>query len=262
MARRKRQKNRTEAKNAQAARVQAQDSGRDSGAPQLAPPSASLAMDDCEPKAVASTSQAGGSPKRRPGVRLPTAVAGMFLTFVLGMYLGSLLPEMFQRQGSVADTQGEQPQPAPPPANASMRQELEQIISSLRERVQAEPDNAAEWIKLGNAYFDAQKPPQAIEAYEKALALLPDNADVWTDLGIMHRENHNPQRALECFRKALIINPAHQNSMFNEGVVLATDLNDKQGAAEAWGRLLAINPQAKGPDGRSVADMIKHLHLD
>ena len=197
----------------------------------------------------------------KAGVRVSTCIAGMFLALILGLYLGAMLPQIMQELAGKQPDAKSVPVPSQNPASqAEPGDSLARIIAGLEEKLKHSPNNADDWITLGNAYFDAGRPPFAISAYEHALALRPDNADVLTDLGIMYRESGRFDKALECFRRAITINPVHQNAMYNEGVVLAMDLDKKEDAERAWTRLLEINPQAKAPDGRSLREMIKNLH--
>ncbi|MBO4300166.1 MAG: tetratricopeptide repeat protein, partial [Desulfovibrio sp.] len=108
-------------------------------------------------------------------------------------------------------------------------------------------------------YFDTGQTRKAVSAYERSLTLAPDNADVLTDLGTMYRELGDYERAITSFRRASTVNPSHENALFNEGVVLYFDLHRKDEAQKAWQRLLRLNPDARAPDGRSVADILGTL---
>jgi tetratricopeptide (TPR) repeat protein len=114
-------------------------------------------------------------------------------------------------------------------------------------------------VQLGHQYFDADQPDKAISAYEKALAIGPQSADIWTDLGVMYRRTGNPQKAVEAFDHAMQIDPGHEISRFNKGIVLFHDLEDAQGALDAWESLLAINPSAKSAAGQSVRELVDHI---
>lgn len=224
-------------------------------------------------------------------VRRSTCVAGMFLTLILGLYLGSLLPGMLQdlaangheaRDGLPArgvarapDAAREHAAPSPTaatpaataaagtettgPSPVSLPDALARRLAALEEEARKHPDSATTWAEIGNLRFDAGQVREAIAAYERSLALAPGNADVLTDLGIMYRENGAPEKAVDCFRRALAVNPRHENALFNEGVVLRTDLGRTDEAAAAWRRLLEVNPQARTPDGRLVSEMIRQM---
>ena len=132
------------------------------------------------------------------------------------------------------------------------------MLAALKAKVRQNPNDVASWIQLGNLNFDRDAVPEAIEAYEKALALAPDDAMVHTDLGVMYRRAGRPKDALREFDRAIAIDPKLENPRFNKGVVLLHDLNDREGALQAWEELLKINPLAMAPNGQSVDELITH----
>lgn len=241
-----------------------------------------------EPQAAAKAKGAGKTPSL---VKLSTCAAGMFLTFVAGVYLGSFMPGILngmekERQAAMAPAArpappvekqiaekgsgeartGERPAPAlgasavpPKPAQPHVHPELAERVRQLEKEALSRPDDSKIWAELGNGYFDSHEPQKAISAYSHSLSLAPKNPDVWTDLGIMYREVKNYDKALECFREASGQNPEHINALFNEGVVLSVDLNRKSEAAGAWKKILEINPAAATPDGQKIADMVRQL---
>jgi cytochrome c-type biogenesis protein CcmH/NrfG len=130
------------------------------------------------------------------------------------------------------------------------------MLAKLEERVRANPRDAEAWIQIGHINFDNQQHEAAIEAYEKALAIDPTNAPVLTDLGIMYRRIGNPQEAVRRFDQAIAADPKLENPRFNKGIVLLHDLNDRAGAIAAWEALLAVNPVAEAPNGKSVDQLV------
>lgn len=233
--------------------------------------SASASLKQAPIKKVVKTSRSR-NPGRK-GVTLLTCAAGMFLTFILGLYIGTLIPGI---QNEVAPHYSSMPAENIPVQNAmtkvpdqasekisslpdSVPHDVAHRIDLLESEVAKTPSDSSRWTELGNLYFDVHLPERAIGAYEKSLAINPDNPDVWTDLGIMYREKDEFIKAVECFRRASGINPSHENALYNEGIVLATDLHNKNEAMEAWRKLLSINPAAHSPDGMPVSEMIKKL---
>jgi tetratricopeptide (TPR) repeat protein len=157
------------------------------------------------------------------------------------------------------------PGPAPTQTQAQVPQnridqpDRVRMIAALESETAKNPLNLEAWIQLGNEYFDTDQHEKAIQAYQKALELNPADANVWTDLGIMYRRNGNPQKALECFDKAIAADPKHEPSRLNKGIVLLHDLKDFDGAIKAWEDLLAVNPIAMAPTGRSVDEMVQQM---
>ena len=219
-----------------------------------------------EPRPQIAPGQAAkrGNVQARRAVPLPTCIAACFLTLVLGLYLGTLLPGVFEtmrHQGgvspAVSGAASAVSQAASPQGMGASSQNS--ALAELEAATRREPGNAAKWAELGNLYFDLGRPKEAINAYETSLRLKPGNPDVLTDMGIMYREVGSYQKAVDCFRQALAISPRHENSMFNEGVVLFYDLGRKPEGIQAWERLLKVNPGARTPDGRALADLLKQV---
>ena len=173
-------------------------------------------------------------------------VAALLTGFISGVAFG------IYKTGTIAD-------PHQQDAPAAMDDDRQKTIDSLKAQIRQNPDDVQTWIQLGHQYFDANRQDDAIAAYEKALALQPDNANVWTDLGVMYRRNGQPQKAIDAFDRAMNIDPAHEISRFNKGIVLFHDLKDEPGALAAWESLLALNPDAKSPNGQTVKELVDHI---
>ena len=132
-------------------------------------------------------------------------------------------------------------------------------IAEFERETRANPANADAWVELGNAYFDSSQFEKSISAYKKSLELKPNNADVWTDLGVMYRRSGKPEEAIKAFDQAIAVDPKHEVSRMNKGIVLLHDLNDINGAIQAWEGLLAVNPIAMAPNGISIDQMVTQL---
>ena len=132
------------------------------------------------------------------------------------------------------------------------------MIASLEDAADKNPQNAEAWRQLGNAYFDSDQYEKAIGAYEKSLSIEPGNPNVLTDLGVMYRRSKQPRKAVEMFSKAMDFDPTHEMSRMNKGIVLMYDLNDEEGAVEAWEALLGINPLATFGNGQTVDERVRH----
>ena len=133
------------------------------------------------------------------------------------------------------------------------------MIASLEDETAKNPQNTKAWVQLGNEYFDSDQYEKAIWAYRKSLELEPNRANVWTDLGVMYRRSGKSQEALQAFDKAIEADPKHEPSRLNKGIVLLHDMQDFDGAIAAWEALLAVNPIAMAPTGRSVDEMIQQM---
>ena len=137
-----------------------------------------------------------------------------------------------------------------------------QAIFNLEREVAENPGNVMAWINLGNTYFDANQPEKAIKAYNRSLELNPNNGDVWTDLGVMYRRAGRPHEAISAFERSIGVDPGHQESRFNKGIVFLIDLKDVDSALKVWEELLEIAPDAQGPDGSPLREIVEKVKMD
>jgi len=180
-----------------------------------------------------------------------TVILVVVIAFLVGFVSGATVAILRGKKGedqTVRLPQNQKPQivpqevpppPGPPPAEVSLK------IDGLKEIVKKDPKNLAAWSELGNLYFDANQPKEAIQAYTEYIKLKPDNADVRTDLGIMYRNTGEPDKAIEEFKKAAQIDPKHVNSRYNLGLVLLHDKRDMKAAITAWEDYLKVDPNSE-----------------
>lgn len=131
-----------------------------------------------------------------------------------------------------------------PHLGANTPVDLLQRIADGEKAVAGKPKDLAAWIQLGNDYFDAGQPAQAVHAYDKALELDPDNADVLIDQGSACMRIGWYDKAVGNFEKALQIDPNHEQSLVKLGIVYAVDLKQPDKALKAWNRFLELNPSS------------------
>ena len=183
---------------------------------------------------------------------LVVALVAMVVGFLGGVFYSAMKsgPSGSVQTASAPPQQQQQP---------GMSNEQARTILQLEQEVAVNPTNLDAWTQLGHVYFDTNNPAKAIRAYEKSLELNPNNPNVLTDLGTMYRRNGQPDKALEAFDRAMTIDPKHEQSRFNKGIVLRYDMNDREGAVQAWEELIKINPNAQAPNGVPVSEAIKSL---
>ncbi|MDP1831196.1 MAG: tetratricopeptide repeat protein [Geothrix sp.] len=135
--------------------------------------------------------------------------------------------------------------PGAMPGMALPSAEIQARIARIEAAVLADPRNHDAWVALGNEYFDSHQFQKSVGAYAKALALKPGDPNVLTDQGVMYRNLGQHDQALANFQKANKLDPKHVQSLFNIGVVYASDLNKPDEAAKAWNQVLAIAPASE-----------------
>jgi cytochrome c-type biogenesis protein CcmH/NrfG len=156
---------------------------------------------------------------------------------------------------SIYKSIGVAPVAAPTAAQPDIGDRAQELDRLTKETAQ-NPGNGAAWTQLGNLYFDTNMPEKAIWAYQKSLEINPANPNVWTDLGVMYRRSDRPQEAIKAFDEAIRLDPKHEPSRFNKGIVQLHDLNDPSAGIKTWEELLAINPLAMAPNGKSVDELV------
>jgi len=187
-------------------------------------------------------------------VRKETFWLGTLLALAVGFFGGVVFAVLKTDSGVMPGS----PQGQAPPAQVATPARPN-MIASLEDETARNPQNTQAWIQLGNEYFDSAQHAKAIWAYRKSLELDPNNANVWTDLGVMYRRSGKPQEAINSFDKAIEVDPKHEPSRLNKGIVLLHDMQDFDGAIAAWEGLLAVNPIAMAPTGRSVDELIQQM---
>lgn len=122
---------------------------------------------------------------------------------------------------------------------------VEDMVSSLAQRLEQNPDDLPGWKMLGRSYLQLENFPGAVAAYERAVEMEGgQNGQTLADLGevILLRDGRTlTSRASEMFENALAIAPTNQKALFYAGLA-AVERGDKALGAERWERLLATAP--------------------
>lgn len=118
-------------------------------------------------------------------------------------------------------------------------------IEQLRAAAEASTTDAGPWSDLAFAYFQQGEFTEAATAYRRALAIAPDEAVLWSALGetlvMGSARDPLPPEALAAFEKALALDPADPRSRYFMAV--KKDIaKDHEGALAAWLDLLADTP--------------------
>jgi tetratricopeptide (TPR) repeat protein len=188
-------------------------------------------------------------------------VAGVLFGFLTGWIIGA-------QQGRPASAPVvAAPQPA---AGATARPAPEEApkldqakIDALSKRAADNPRDAAVRAEIGNAYFDAERYPEAISWYEASLGLDAKSVEVSTDLGVSYYYANQADRALAQFEHSLKIVPKHTKTMLNIGVVRAFGKQDLNGAASIWQQVVDLAPEsAEGRAAKRMIEAVRSAHPD
>lgn len=96
------------------------------------------------------------------------------------------------------------------PARALTKDDLDAIgaefvLAGMQEQNAAQPNSAVYWANQGNQYWRALKPPEALDAYEKAIAIDSDFYPVWYGKGLVKTFQAKYDEAFASYSKAITI---------------------------------------------------------
>lgn len=138
-------------------------------------------------------------------------------------------------------------------------QEIEAMVSQLKQRLDKDPGNAEGWFMLARSYFFMRRYGEAVDAYENLVKLVPDDADVLADYAdalAMRNGRNIVGKPFELVQQALKVDPNHVKALAMAGTE-AFDRKDFKGAVDYWERLRAVAPPdseiARNIDG-SIAE--------
>ena len=112
----------------------------------------------------------------------------------------------------------------------------------LRKATELKPDFAAAWLTLGRVLLDADKHPEAIDAYRQAVAAAPRNPAAWSGLGSAHAQAGEPESSLGAYRRSLALNPDSPGTLLSSAHALKT-VGDQPAALAAYRRAIALRPR-------------------
>jgi cytochrome c-type biogenesis protein CcmH len=189
-------------------------------------------------------------PARLPSLASVLAVALLLPAAALGLYglLGkpaALAPLAQQSAGA-----GNAP-------HTMSRDQMEEMVDSMAEKLKKAPNDAAGWHMLARSYVAIGRLPEAAQAYDRASTLAPKDPQVLADyadtLAMVNGRNLEG-RPTELVVAALKIDPAHPKALSLAGTA-AFNRGEFAAAAATWERLLATLPR-DSDQSRSVSASI------
>lgn len=121
---------------------------------------------------------------------------------------------------------------------------VEQMVASLEERLQDNPENVEGWRMLGRSRLQLEQYPQAVAAFERVVELESSaNPQSLTQLGqaLLASGPKGAMRSGEYFDSALALEPANPQALFYGGIA-AVQRGDPEKAADRWEALLEMSP--------------------
>jgi len=175
---------------------------------------------------VAGPQKAGGH-WAAVSVAIVLPIAAILLYFQLGN------PEALVSSGS---TSGRDHQVTP--------QQLDALAAKLATRLEQNPDDAQGWALLARSYYQLQRMPEAIKAYEKAAALTTADAGLYADYAdalAIAQGRSLEGKPLQLIKRALEIDPTQWKALALAGTA-AFDRKDYREAVNYWEKLRAALP--------------------
>lgn len=130
------------------------------------------------------------------------------------------------------------------PSGAGAAPDTDDMVVSLRKRLEENPHDIDGWLMLGRSYQSMQRYDEAVAAFEKAIELEQgENAESIVGLGIALLEREGGEvsdRASSLFEHALTLDPANPNALFYGGGAAARR-GDEALAADRWEALIGLD---------------------
>lgn len=122
---------------------------------------------------------------------------------------------------------------------------IDDMVASLAERLEENPDDLNGWTMLGRSYVQMRRYPEAIDAFARAVALeSSSNAQTLADFGeaiVLSESGRISDRAGQLFENSLGLEANNSKALFYGGIA-AIERNDRELAANRWEALLALSP--------------------
>jgi cytochrome c-type biogenesis protein CcmH len=135
--------------------------------------------------------------------------------------------------------------------------QLEQMITSLKQRLEKEPDNAGGWSTLARTYYQMKRFDDAAKAFERLVQLVPDDASVladYADAAAMAQGRKFDGKPRELVERALKLDPTQWKALAMAGTDAFEQGNFKQAVAY-WEQLRSqVPPDA--PIAKSISGSI------
>lgn len=130
----------------------------------------------------------------------------------------------------------------PGKAQAMGQQQIEEMVTSLAARLQANPENRQGWAMLGRSYSVMGRLAEAEDAFTKAGDAINQDPNLLLDFAevlAQRADNRMAGRPLELAQRALALDPLNPSALMMLGVE-AYQRSDFAGAVEHWEKLLTV----------------------
>lgn len=178
--------------------------------------------------------------------------------FAVLLVLPVLAISLYQWRGNVhwADVQDNPPQTAQEQGHALTTEMLQNMVSKLEQKLQAEPGDVDSWAMLARTYGFMKRYKESSAAYARAVKLLPNDAGLLADYAdnlAMANGRVLQGEPEQLIQRALKADPNNIKALALAGSA-AFERKDFQGAVNQWQKILFLEPNSEmaGAIGASV----------
>jgi cytochrome c-type biogenesis protein CcmH len=165
--------------------------------------------------------------------------AGAVALATLGYELQGSLTSLPATPGARAP-QGAAPQDA---SHATGSDEMSAMLERLALRLQGQPDDVQGWAMLARSWTVLERHPQALAAFQKAVALSPNDAVLIADYAdsLAMNQGSLSGKPMQQVQRALELEPTNLKALFLAGAE-AMDRRDMGTAVQYWEQLVRFGP--------------------
>jgi tetratricopeptide (TPR) repeat protein len=123
--------------------------------------------------------------------------------------------------------------------------QMDKAVSQMESLVVLKPQDARNWLYMGQLYRKAGNPQLAQRAFQKALGLNAGMADAMAGIGNLYLDQKDYTSALDLFGQAITIQPKNVEAWFGQALALHyLDRTDEE--IRAYQQVMAIDPAQTG----------------
>lgn len=197
---------------------------------------------DAAPAPTAVPQTQAGANRNRAGFGLYAGLAVSIVLIAGAGYWWTGSPGQAGLAGQASAPASEEASAGKP--HATNFDQIAAMTDRLAARMQEQPDDAEGWAMLARSYSVLGRHPEALKAYEKAVALRKDDATLLADYADALAIKNNRRLAGEAIQQvqaALKIDPRNLKALSLAGTE-AFDRKDYVRAATYWGQVVQLGP--------------------
>ena len=131
--------------------------------------------------------------------------------------------------------------------SASFPGKFDEAIDLLDRARREEPSNYLILQRLGDLYRSLERPSEAIDAYEQAIAIAPDHGELWAKKGDALIDDRKADAAVDAFRQAARLTASAFTELdWNLRGDRCYSYQDYETAGRLYKNGLAVRPNADG----------------